>query len=145
MTIDELKEQCRVEFSNIDKIMDELHSVYKSDKVDYTVTELAAMAALLINVYGGIEAILKQMLKFDKLDVDDSPDWHEKVLRKAGEIAILPPELIQLLSGYLAFRNFFLYNYIFNINRDEMKAMVEAVRDVVSKVHAEIDEYMQSF
>ncbi len=144
MTIDDLKKYCDGEFTNINRIVDELYSVYKPDKTDYPVAEQAAIAALLINIYSGIENILKQMLKFDKLEIDDSPDWHEKVLRKAGEVAILPPDLIQLLSKYLAFRNYFLYTYIFNIKWDDMKFMVEAARDVVSNVHSEVEEYIQS-
>ncbi len=144
MTIDELKKYCEGEISNINRIVDELYSVYKPDKTEYPVSEQAAIAALLINAYSGIEGILKQVLKFDKLDVGDSPDWHEKVLRKSGEIAILPPDLIQLLSKYLAFRNFFLYNYIFNINWDDMKSMVDVTRDVVSNVQSEVDDYLQS-
>lgn len=145
MTIDELKKYCNGEFSNINRIVDELYSVYKPDRTEYPVAEQAAIAALLINIYSGIENILKQMLKYDKLDIGDSPDWHEKVLRKAAEIAILPPDLIQLLSKYLAFRNFFLYTYIFNIKWDDMKLMVDAARDVVSNVHSEVEEYIQSF
>lgn len=144
MTIDELKKYCAGEFSQINRIVDELYTVYKPDKTEYPVAEQAAIAALLINFYGGIEGILKQMLKFDKLDVGDSPDWHEKVLRKAGEVAILPPDLIQLLSKYLAFRNFFIYNYIFNIKWDDIKSMVDASRDIVSNVQSEVEEYIQS-
>jgi uncharacterized protein YutE (UPF0331/DUF86 family) len=129
MTIDELKQFCGTEFDNIDKISNELFSVYKPDKSDYTMAEQAAMAALVMNVYSGIENILKQMLIFDKLDIQDSPEWHEKVLRKSAEIGILPPELFQILSRYLSFRNFFIYSYIFNINWEDLKALVEAVRN----------------
>jgi len=144
MTIDDLKKYCNGEFTNINTIVDELYSVYKPDKTEYVISEQAAIAAFLVNIYSGIENILKQMLKFDKLEVDDSPDWHEKVLRKAGEIAILPPDLIQFLSKYLAFRNYFLYTYIFNIKWDDMKSMVESARDIVSNVHSEVEEYIQS-
>jgi len=144
MTIDDLKKYCDGEFININRILDELYSVYKLEKTEYTISEQAAIGAFLINFYSGIENILKQMLKFDKLKVDDSTDWHEKVLRKSGEIAILPPDLIQLLSKYLAFRNYFLHTYIFNIKWDDMKFMVDSARDVVSNVHSEVDEYMQS-
>ncbi len=144
MTVDELKTYCNGEFTHINRIVDELHSVYKPDSTDHTVTEQAAIAAFLINIYSGIENILKQVLTFDKLDVGDSPDWHEKVLRKSGEIAILPPDLIQLLSKYLAFRNYFLYTYIFNIKWDDITYMVDAARDVVANVHSEVDDYIQS-
>jgi uncharacterized protein YutE (UPF0331/DUF86 family) len=142
MTIDELKQFCGTEFDNIDKISNELFSVYKPDKSDYTMAEQAAMAALVMNVYSGIENILKQMLIFDKLDIQDSPEWHEKVLRKSAEIGILPPELFQILSRYLSFRNFFIYSYIFNINWEDLKALVEPIRDLVAKLKSEINEYL---
>jgi hypothetical protein len=142
MTIDELKQFCDSEFDNIDKVANELFSLYKPDKSDYTMPEQAAMAALVMNVYSGIQNILKQMLLFDKLDVRDSAEWHEKVLRKSGEIGILPPELFQILSRYLSFRNFFIYSYIFNINWEDLKALVEPIRDLVAKLKSEINEYL---
>jgi len=144
MTLDELKQYCTGEFANIDKVKAELFSVYKPDKAEYSLSEKAAVAALVVNIYGGIENVLKQMLIFDKLDVQDSPEWHEKVLRKAGEIGILPPDLVQVLSRYLSFRNYFLYTYIFNINWDDVKALVDALGDLITQVHTEVDEYFQA-
>ena len=144
MTIDELKQYCNDEFNNIDRVMNELFSVYDPTKPEYSISDQAAIGALMLNVYSGIEIILKQMLVFDKLNIEDSPGWHEKVLRKAGEIGILPPDYIQMLSKYLAFRNYFMYTYIFNINWEDMKALVDALKDLVTKVHTEVDEYMQT-
>jgi uncharacterized protein YutE (UPF0331/DUF86 family) len=144
MTAEELKKYCDGELGNIDRIMGELSSVYRREKTDYTLAEYAAIAAFLTNVYSGIENILKQMLIFDRLDISDSPSWHEKVLKKAGEIGILPPELFQILSKYLAFRNYFIYAYIFNINWDETKVLVDALEDVLKKFRTEIYEYIQT-
>ena len=142
MTIDELKQFCSREFENIDKIAEELFTVYKPDKTDYTMAEQAAVAALVMNVYSGIERILKEMLIFDKLDIQDSPEWHEKVLIKAGEIGILPPELFQILSRYLSFRNFFIYSYVFNINWEDLRALVDPLRGVIDNLKSEINEYL---
>ncbi len=144
MTIDELKQYCNDEFNNIDRVMNELFSVYDPTKPEYSISDQAAIGALMLNVYSGIEIILKQMLVFDKLNIEDSPGWHEKVLRKAGEIGILPPDYIQMLSKYLAFRNYFMYTYIFNIKWEDMKALVDALKDLVSKIHSEVDEYIQT-
>ena len=65
MTLDELKEYHKGEFQNIDKIMNELFSVYKPEKSGYSLAEQAAIAAFVINIYSGIESILKQMLIFE--------------------------------------------------------------------------------
>lgn len=144
MTIDELKKYCDGEFRSIDRIMDELFSVYRPEKSDYTLAEEAAIAAFIVNIYSGLENILKQMLIFDKLDITDSPAWHEKVLKKANEIGILPPDLYQILSKYLAFRNYFIYAYIFNIKWEELKVLVDAIKDVLTKFRSEVDEYIQT-
>lgn len=144
MTIDELKQFCDNEFSSIDRIMNELFSVYKPEKQDYSMAEQASVAALVVNVYSGTENILKQMLVYDKLDVSDAPGWHEKVLRKSNEIGILPPDLYQVLTKYLTFRNYFIYAYIFNIKWDDIKALVDVIKDVVSKFRSEVDEYIST-
>lgn len=144
MTIDELKKYVDQEFENVERIVNELFSLYKPEKTEYPLAEQAAVAAFIVNIYNGAERILKQMLLFDKLDVQDSPEWHEKVLRKSSEIGILPPDLFQVLSNYLAFRNYFIYNYIFSIKWENMKALVDAVNDVMAKFKIEVNEYIQT-
>ncbi len=144
MTLDELKQYSNEEFNNIEKVMQGLFSVYNAEKSGYTLAEKAAIGAFVINVYGGIENILKQVLIFDKLDIKDAPGWHEKVLRKSGEMGILPPDLFKLLSKYLAFRNYFIYAYIFNINWEDLKAMAGTIEEVIKRIRSEIDEYIQT-
>ena len=144
MTIEELKNYLDQEFGNIDKVVNELFSLYKPEKSEYTLAEKAAVAAFIVNIYSGIEKILKEMLLFDKLDVHDSPEWHEKVLKKSSEIGILPPELFKILSSYLAFRNYYIYTYIFNIKWENITALADTVNDVVGKLKTEINEYIQT-
>jgi uncharacterized protein YutE (UPF0331/DUF86 family) len=144
MNIDELKEYCEGEFSNIDRIREELSATYKQEKTEYTLSEQAAIAALVINIYTGIEKILKKMLIYDKLDIKDSPEWHEKVLKKSGEIGILPPDLFQMLSRYLQFRNFFIYQYIFEIRWEDLKILVETISEVTVRLRSEVEEYIQT-
>ncbi|MBL7031930.1 MAG: hypothetical protein ISR97_01975 [Nitrospira sp.] len=144
MTIDELKKYCDNELKNIDRVTEEIFSVYKPDKAEYSVTEQAAIGALMMNVYTGIEKVLKQMLLFDKLDVTDSPEWHNKILRKAGEIGIIPPELQPVLAQFLLFRNFFIYNYTFDVKWEEVRVLVDAVKDLNGKLRSEIEEYLQT-
>ena len=144
MTTDELKKYCDGEFQSIDRIAQELFSVYIPDKTEYSLSEKASIYAFLANIYSGFENILKQMLIFDKLDIADSPGWHEKVLKKAGEIGILTPELFPIFSKYLAFRNYFTYAYIFNIQWDETRGLIDAISDVLAKFRAEVYEYIQT-
>jgi len=144
MTKEELKEYCDNELKNIDRVMYELFSLVSPDRSDYTTAELAGISTFVFNIYTGLESILKQVLLFDGLDVTDSPQWHEKVLKKSAEIGILPPELFQTLQGYLSFRKLFVYSYIFNIKWEKLKVLVDAVKDVLEKFKTETQEYMQT-
>lgn len=144
MTIDELRQYCNGEFDNIDIIMKELFIVYKPGKNEYSLAEQAAISTYMMNTYSAVESILKQMLLYDKLDVGDAPGWHEKVLRKAGEIGILPPDLLHTISKYLSFRNYFIYTYMFNIKWEDMQPLVEGVKDLLTQIRTETDEYLQT-
>ena len=144
MTLDELRQYCDGEFESIDKVVHELQALYSQEKQSYTVAEQASLATFIMNAYSGMENALKNMLLYDKLDIEDSPGWHEKVLKKSGEIGILPPELFQLLTKYLAFRNYFIYSYVFTIQWEEMRPLVEGMKDVVDQVRAEVNEYLQT-
>jgi hypothetical protein len=144
MTKEELRQFCDAELQNIDRLREEIFSLYSPDKSDYTFSEKAAIYAFVTNIYRGIENILKQILVFDQLDVTDSPEWHEKVLIKAAEMGILPPELFQAFSQYLAFRNHFLYTYILDIKWEDLKVLIDALNDVLDKFKAEVHEYIQT-
>lgn len=144
MTIEELNNYLDQEFGNIDRVVNELFSLYRPEKSEYTLAEQAAVTVFIVNIYSGIEKILKQMLLYDKLDVQDSPEWHEKVLRKSSEIGILPPDLFKILSSYLAFRNYYIYTYVFNIKWESVTALADTVNEVVGKLRSEINEYIQS-
>ncbi|MBI5195391.1 MAG: hypothetical protein HZA10_03615 [Nitrospirae bacterium] len=144
MTKEELKTYCDAEFKNIDKVLDELSPFVSSGEMEYTAAEIAAIAAFISNAYLGVENILKQMLMFDGLDVADAPVWHEKVLKKATEIGILPPDLFQILSKYLSFRKFFMYSYAFNIKWEELKPLVDVLKDVIKRFRTEVMEYMET-
>ncbi|MBI4686659.1 MAG: hypothetical protein HY756_02615 [Nitrospirae bacterium] len=143
MTKEELKTYCDSEFKNIDMAMDELFSIVTPEKPEYSLRELAAISTFILNIYTGIEKTLKQMLLYDSLDVTDSPHWHEKVLKKSAEIGILPPDLFQVLTRYLSFRTVFTYSYIFNIKWEDLKVLVDAIKDIEGKFKSEVNEYIQ--
>ena len=144
MTKEELKLFCDTELQNIDRIAGEISSIFIPEKSDYSIAERAAIGAFTINIYRGVENILKQILIFDKLDVKDSPEWHEKVLKKASEMGILPPDLFQIFTQYLSFRNHFIYTDIFNIKWEELKMMLTTMKKVLERFSSEVYEYLQT-
>ncbi len=144
MTKEELKEYCDNELKNIEKVIDELFAIFNPEKSEYSLAERAAIAMFIANVYSGLENILKQILLFDNINVKDSAVWHEELLKKASELAILPRDLFQIIARYLAFRNSLVYTYIFNIKLEELNALAHAIKDILSKFKTEVDEYIQT-
>jgi uncharacterized protein YutE (UPF0331/DUF86 family) len=144
MTKEELQKYCDKEFQNVKRLREEIFSLFTPEKSEYTISEKAALYAFVTNIYRGLENILKRILIFDQLDVKDSPEWHEKILKKAAEMGILTPELFQIFSQYLSFRNHFLYTDIFNIKWDDLKVLIGTIPDVVDKFKAEVHEYLQT-
>ncbi len=144
MTKEELTQYCDAEFKNIDRAVSELFSICSPDKTSYPPSEIAAISTFVLNTYSGMENILKQMLTFDNLNLKESPAWHEELLKKTTELGILPRDLSQVFAKYLSFRNFFIYSYAFNINWEEIKVLVDPVKDVVEKFRSEIYEYIQT-
>jgi len=47
----QLREYCEAEFENIDNVISQLISLVKTEKIDYSISELAAMATFLHNCY----------------------------------------------------------------------------------------------
>jgi len=144
MTSEELKAYCDSEFKNIGRIKEGLFSLISDEKAEYSLSERAAISTFIVNIYLGIENILKQILMFDGLDIKDAPQWHEKVLKKAGEIGILPPDLFQILMGYLYFRNLFTYSYVFDIEWEKLKGLVDTIKEVTERFSSEVEEYIQT-
>ena len=144
MTKEELKEYCDDELKSIEKVISELFTIFSAEKSEYPLGERAAIATFIANVYSGIENILKQILMFDNLNVKDSATWHEELLKKAAELAILPRDLYQIFTRYLVFRNSLVHTYIFNIKLEELKVLASAIKDIIEKFKSEVDEYIQT-
>ena len=144
MTKEELKEYCDNELKNIDTVINELHSIFSPEKSEYSTVERAAIATFIANIYSGIENIIKQILMFDNINVKDSAAWHEELLKKALELAILPRDLYQIFTRYFVFRNALVHTYFFNIKWEELRALANAINDILSRFRSEVDEYIQT-
>jgi hypothetical protein len=78
-------------------------------------SELAAVAALLHNIYNGIENILKQIVLTQKLEVPAGEFWHKELLELTLTQEIISKDCKKNFAQYLAFRYFFSHAYALDL------------------------------
>ncbi len=145
MDKDELKGFCKTEFEKIKGLASMLSSFCADDETAYDLKDTAAMGAFLFSVYQGVERVLEQLLIFDALDTRQVEDGRsEKILKKAIELGIVPPELNASLAGYLAFREFFSRSYVSDLNSQKICGLARNCGQTVERLEKEVFEYIDT-
>jgi len=138
----QLREYCEAEFENIDTVVFELFSIFKTEKPGYSTAELAAIATFIHNCYNGIENILKRILSFNQIEMKETPTWHKDLLKTSLDIGIITNALYSTLSSYLSFRHFFVHAYSFTLSWDELKPLVEDLEKTLKRFRSAIYNFI---
>ncbi len=142
MTKDELAKYCNSELAKLDSITDNIFSVATTGKTEFTVIELAAMSAFIHYFYAAVENIIRKILKFDGISEQSEENAHQKLLKTAGELGIIPPDLFQPLSNLLAFRNAFVLTQTENAGWTELSPLVSELEGFRKHFRQEVIEYL---
>jgi len=142
MTREQLKEQCEAEFENIQAVLEELSTVVRPGKTNYTVAELAAIATFLHNTYNGLENVLKRILYHRNISLRNDATWHKDLLKQAVATGIISNNLHATLSDYLSFRHFFVHAYSFSLRWEELKPLTDRIDETVAEFKAAVISFI---
>ena len=134
-------ERIEAEEENVRKALKALADVLGRE--DFSVVEIAASATFIHNVYGGIENILKQVLKEEGVTVAQSGGWHKELLAKAVSKEVITKKASSELLKYLAFRHFFVHGYGFNLKEEPIRDLGTKLPCVWSEFITEIKDYLK--
>ncbi|MCI0496635.1 hypothetical protein L0Z72_16655 [candidate division KSB1 bacterium] len=144
-----LKSEINAELEKIQKVTNEIESLYKKIK-DKTpsLVELSAMATFLHNFYSGIENIMKRIATSLDNDVPSGTNWHTDLLKRMSiDIAgirenVFSEDTVNELIDYLSFRHMFVHSYGFELKWSKMLLLVESIKKVFVKVKQDIENFL---
>jgi hypothetical protein len=131
------KEYVEAEYEAIEKTLSALPSEPLSHLSDL---ELAGVATLLHNFYNGIENIIKQVFKKNKIKIPEGQSWHKDLLIEAVKNNIISEELVNKLREYLAFRHFFSHSYALDLNPLRFEPLVADISNIFETFKLEINK-----
>ncbi len=132
----DLKDRIEAEYEAMEQT---LSSLPDGNLQDLSVLELAGVAALLHNIYNGMENILKQLFYDHRIDLPTGPSWHRDMLEIAREKKFLSTVLLDHLRPYLAFRHFFSHSYAFVLSPERIQPLFDEIAATVQMFKREID------
>ncbi|MFN3466835.1 MAG: hypothetical protein ACK4WF_03935 [Candidatus Brocadiales bacterium] len=139
----DLKRRVEAEKENILRTQKDLKAVLSVEKK--TNVELAAIATFLLNIYNGMENILKQILKSKGIKIHRSETWHKELLDVSVTQGLITDKLANELREYLAFRHFFIHSYGFMLDEAHLKRLTDKVFDVWGDFSSRINEVLKGY
>jgi len=105
--------------------------------------EIAGVAALLHNIYNGIENILKQVFQAKIFPIPQGESWHRDLLLAAAKKKIISDLMLTKLKPYLAFRHFFSHAYALDLFPERMEPLAREALSLFREFKSEIENAMR--
>lgn len=104
--------------------------------------ELAGTAAMLHNLYAGMENAIRRIALAQGLDAPDGPTWHRDLLDLALNRGIISADTWDGASKLLSFRHFFRHSYAVNLSADRLRPLVETAQPVCVSFASDVTPHM---
>ena len=112
--------------------------------------QLAAAGAYLVNLYTGVENILKRIVKFRRLQLPEGPNWHVSLLQMFGPSAgedlplLIDEELMKDMGPYLGFRHLLMHGYAILLRWDRLGPNLTRAHEVFPRFIEAVSRFVES-
>ena len=124
----------------MDKLLTLISVKLKSERLD--VYETIAVAAMLSNLYHGVENILKQICQSKKLPIETVDRWHRHLLDAALTSHILSELTADQLLIFLQFRHFFVHGYSSDLLPERVIELGQLAQPTFTLFFEDIKEFL---
>lgn len=101
--------------------------------------EKSGIATFLMNIYTGMENILRNILEEDKgMKIRKSEQWHKQLLASAVDQHIISEELRETLLKYMRFRHYHTHGYGYMTDWNRVKPLAENAKNTVERFFSEL-------
>ena len=100
---------------------------------ELTPLELAGLGSMIHSIYNGMENMLKQIFKEERINLPDSAFWHKELLERACMEGIISEQTLEELKEYVGFRHFFVHAYCPQLDLERLRPLAEKVLAVVER------------
>lgn len=138
--MDELIEELGIEQQLVSDTLAGLKEVLSRGSL--SAIERAAIATFILNVYNGMENMLKRVFKHHGFPLPDSQTWHKDLLVASHERGIITRELLETLDEYRAFRHFFAHGYGILLGERKLLPLAEGFHLVWEEFLRELSAYV---
>lgn len=142
MNKEELAGYCETELARLDSFAASIEAIAAEGKTDFSAMEIAALSAFFHYLYTSVENVIREILRFDGINEPDGDQAHQKLLKTAGELGIIPPDLFKPLSNLHAFRTAFVLGRTDTASWDEIKPLVSDIVYFRTHFRQEVREYL---
>jgi uncharacterized protein YutE (UPF0331/DUF86 family) len=102
--------------------------------------ELAGLGSVIHSIYNGLENMLKQIFKEERIELPDSAFWHKELLDRACRDGIISTQTLELLKEYAGLRHFFVHAYCPRLDLERLRPLVEKASYVVDQFLRDIHD-----
>lgn len=138
--MDELIEELGIEQQLVSDTLAGLKEVLS--RASLSAIERAAIATFILNVYNGMENMLKRVFKHHGFPLPDSQTWHKDLLVASHERGIITRELLETLDEYRAFRHFFVHGYGILLDERKLLPLAKGLHLVWEEFLRELSAYV---
>lgn len=144
LKFEQLKKDILFEHTQIGMVILKIKEVRNGTKEE----NKAALATYLMNFYNGIENMMKRCAKEYYKNMPKGEDWHKQLLKqssmpKNSKPVLFNADTVDKLYKYLAFRHLFIHGYIFKLDWEKMKLLVDNIDDLWQEIKEQLTEFLK--
>ena len=137
----EVEEKVRAEFEKIERALGELELAKKRPKNDRIV--LVAMGAYILNIYNGMENILKQLINHKRAPLPKSAEWHSELLTTSVKNGFITKVTAKEINELMTFRHFFAHSYGFLLDEEKLRPLVKSAPAMYARFKKDVEKYLK--
>lgn len=147
----ELEADVRVQLDLLRQTVDQIAQA-RSSRVGDTMEpfDVAGFGALLMDLYSGIENILKRVATHEELQLPTGPNWHAELFNMFAGVCpdrtaapLFSEDEVALLREYRSFRHVMVHRYGVTLRWQLMAHLVDSAELALKAVSDAVDRYLR--